>query len=345
MVVPKPRRQSSGRWFIYLRIGDQKVSITENSEKACIRAAQLAKAEILAGKRFEKPDETTLAQALEKYIASRTKVLSPATIRGYRMIQSSRFLEAQTQPLSSLDWQRVVNDEAPACSAKTLKNAWGLISAAVLAQTGQRPRVSLPQVVRHEHPFLTPDQINRFIAQVHGDPVEIPALLGLCSLRCSEVLGLQWKHVDLDAGVIRVRGAMVRDENGVMVRKDTNKNTSSNRDVPILMPQLKTALQAAPPHKPEDPVVTYTARGLLARVNTVCRHAGVPEVGMHGLRHSFASLAYHLNIPYKVTMQIAGWSDDATMRRIYTHVARSSITDAASSLSAFFSPSAPADES
>lgn len=341
MVVPKPRRQTSGRWYIYLRVGDQKVSVTENSEKACIRAARLIKAEILAGKRFYPPEKIILSLVIDKYISSRTRVLSPSTIRGYRMIQASRFLDAQKQPLEALDWQRVVNDEASLCSPKTLKNAWGLVSAAVLAETGQRPHVSLPQVVRSEHPFLSPDQIQQFCAAVRGDPVEIPALLGLCSLRCSEILGLQWQHIDLAAGVIRVRGSMVRDERGVMVRKQTNKNTTSNRDVPVLMPQLLEALKAAPPHKPEDPVVTYTARGLLARVNTVCRHAGLPEVGMHGLRHSFASLAYHLNIPYKVTMQIAGWADDATMRRIYTHVAQSSITDAASSLTAFFSPQEP----
>lgn len=337
MKVPKARRQSSGKWYIYLRLGGQQISVTENTERACIKAAQLIKAEYLNGKRFEKPEEITLSQALDRYISARSNVLSPSTIRGYRNIQNTRFLDAQKQPLSKLDWQQVVNDEAKRCGPKTLRNAWGLISGAVLDQTGSHPRVTLPQVVRHEHPFLTPEQINTFCAAVRGDPVEIPALLGLCSLRCSEVLGLQWKHVDLDAGVIRVRGAAVKDERGVVVRKDANKNTTSNRDVPILMPQLAAALQAAPPHKPEDPVVTYSARGLLARVNTVCRHCSLPEVGMHGLRHSFASLAYHLNVPYKVTMQIAGWKDDATMRRIYTHVGQASVTAAASAMTEFFS--------
>jgi integrase len=45
-------------------------------------------------------------------------------------------------------------------------------------------------------------------------------------------------------------------------------------------------------------------------------------VGCHGLRHSFASLCHILNIPPQVAMEIGGWSDRATMDRIYTHVSK-----------------------
>jgi integrase len=65
---------------------------------------------------------------------------------------------------------------------------------------------------------------------------------------------------------------------------------------------------------------------ILNGINRVCRSAGLPEVGIHGLRHSFASLAYHLNMPEKIAMQIGGWENDATMKKIYTHVAKSDIS-------------------
>ena len=51
----------------------------------------------------------------------------------------------------------------------------------------------------------------------------------------------------------------------------------------------------------------------------------MPPVGVHGLRHSFASLAslaYHLQIPEQIAMEIGGWSDIGTMRKIYTHIAQ-----------------------
>lgn len=46
---------------------------------------------------------------------------------------------------------------------------------------------------------------------------------------------------------------------------------------------------------------------------------------MHGLRHSFASLAYHLHMPERIAMEIGGWSDSGTMHKIYTHIAQSDI--------------------
>ena len=48
--------------------------------------------------------------------------------------------------------------------------------------------------------------------------------------------------------------------------------------------------------------------------NRICRKNGLPEIGVHGLRHSFVSLAYHLGWSELTTMQIAGYSDYNTMK-------------------------------
>ena len=55
----------------------------------------------------------------------------------------------------------------------------------------------------------------------------------------------------------------------------------------------------------------------------MCEKYGLPLVGIHGLRHSYASLSAHLAIPINVSMRIGGWANDATMRRIYVHVLES----------------------
>lgn len=345
MITPKPRKLPSGSWFINLRLGGENIAITEPTEKACTRRAQAIKAAYLAGnpvERRRKSAPRTLGQGIDAYISRKENVLSPSTLRSYKMIRAHRFAAVMDRQISAVrDWQAVVNDEAATCAPKTLKNAWTLVSTVVEAETGKRPKVQLPQIVRAEHAFLEPDQIETFCAAVRGDPVEIPALLGLSSLRLSELLALTWQQVDLTQGTVRVSGAVVLGPEG-LTKKPTNKNTSSARTVPI-MPQLVDALRAAPPHAPCDPVVTLTPKGIYRRVNTICRHLGYPEIGVHGLRHSFASLAYHLGLPYKVTMQIGGWSDDATMQRIYTHIARSAVTEAAAALRTFYAP-APADE-
>ena len=337
MIVPKAQKMSSGNYYIRMRLGGKGVTVTEATEKECRHEAERLKAEWLASKRLQTTSEAkcSLTAAIDKYIESKSNVLSPSTIRGYKIIRNSRFKSAMSMDINKpVDWQRIVNAEAKLCGAKTLSNAWGFVAAVVKAETGMRPVVTLPQVIKNERSYLTPEQIDIFVAQVKGNPVEVPALLGLCSLRCSEIVGLKWKNVDLKANTVTVRGSMVRADIG-QVYKETNKNVGSVRTVPI-MPQLADALRAMPKHEPEEFVVTMKRNKIYQRVNTVCRHCGLPEVGIHGLRHSFASLAYSLGIPYKVAMQIGGWTDDRTMQRIYMHISEKDVAAHAKEMIDFY---------
>lgn len=325
MKVPKPRKLSSGNWYIYLRLGGEGVSITETTEKKCIRAAQVIKAKYLAGKR-EKAAEAkkpiTLTQAIDKYIEARENILSPSTIRGYRTIQKHRFTDAMLLSLGrDIDWQKIVNEEAQLCSAKTLTNAWHFISSVLKESTGESPTVRLPQVIKADRPFLEPEQIETFVKAIHGDAAEVPALLALSSLRRSEIKGLLWRNIDLHKQIIHVRGAAVYNENHKLVQKVENKNNTSRRDVPMI-PQLLEALSNMDSYKPDDFVVEMPTNTIYAHINRVCKCNGLPLVGLHGLRHSFASLAYHLGMPAKIAMEIGGWSNDQTMQKIYTHIAQ-----------------------
>lgn len=72
------------------------------------------------------------------------------------------------------------------------------------------------------------------------------------------------------------------------------------------------------------------------QVNRVCKKNNLPLVGVHGLRHSFASLAYHLQIPEQIAMEIGGWSDIGTMRKIYTHIAQQDMERYKTKLQDFF---------
>lgn len=140
--------------------------------------------------------------------------------------------------------------------------------------------------------------------------------------------------IDLDKKTIRIKGAMVyAGKEGGMVRKKQNKTASSNRVVPII-PPLEAALRLV--ECKEGYVIPHYVSMLYKHINAVCRREGLPEVGIHGLRHSFASLAYHLQIPEKIAMEIGGWSDDGTMKKIYTHLAQKDIAERARDFSNFF---------
>ena len=324
MVVPKATKMTSGNWYINLRLGGQSISVTETTEKKCVREAQRIKAEYLTGKRIKlahKHDAPTLRAAIDQYIAERQNILSPATLRGYRIVQKNRFQDIMDLRIDQIDRsvaQRAVNAATHEYSAKTVCNSWRFLSSVLADLGGETVDVRLPQIVPPDPKFLTTDQIAVFTRAIAGTDIEIPALLALCSLRQSELLGLEWEDVDLDHAVVRVRAAMVPGEDHKFIRKIETKNPSSRRTVPI-MPQLVDALRAV--SDKTGSVVRLTHSWIYKRLSHICEENSLPHVGLHGLRHSFASLAYHLGIPDKIAMEVGGWADDATMKKIYTHVA------------------------
>lgn len=334
MKIPKAKQLPSGSWRIQLRVGDRRISVTESTEKACIARAMALQQELI-----QPVDRSTLTltTAIDHYIDARQNILSPSSLRSYRTIQRNRFqtaMHTQLRSLSDRDWQKLVNQEARLCAGKTLKTAWGFVSSVIYEETGRKVSVSLPQVVSDPRQFLDPDQIKTFLEAAHGSAYEIPALLALCSLRVSELSALTWEQIDLKSNLIHVRGAVVPDENHHYVMKRENKNSTSRRDVPIMIPRLADLLAAA--DRKQDRVVTLHPSTICNGINKICASAGIPQVGTHGLRHSFASLAYHLNMPEKVAMQIGGWSNDATMRKIYTHVSQKDVLTYQNAMTDFY---------
>ena len=270
----------------------------------------------------------TVGDAVTRYISGRDKVLSPATIRGYEQVKRNYFKRLQALPLKTLtveDCQAAIADELESHSPKSIKNAWGLFASAIKDAGAGAYNVRLPQVPDPDTPWLDPDQIPLFLEAIKGHKVELPALLALHSLRRSEILDLTWNDVSLvkDGNVIRasihVRGSAVVDKDHQLVHKRTNKNNSSTRTVDVWLPRLTALLQEQ--RKADGYLVTCNPGNLYYWINGICRSAGLPEVGVHGLRRSYASLCYHLGISERVAMQQGGWSDAATMHKHYVKIA------------------------
>lgn len=336
MYTPKAKKLPSGSWNVRLRLGGDEISITEPTEQAAIKKARVIKAEYLAGRKPEHRDRTmTLGKLLDSYIASRKAVLSPATIRGYKVIRDNRFQAYMDKDPEKINWQRMVSDESRLCGAKTLRNAWSLVSAATASSGLQTPAVRLPQLVQDEHPYLESEQIPILLDAVRGTEWEIPVMIGLHGLRRSEMFALTWQDVDLGAGTISIRGALVPDEKGKMVKKKETKNRSSRRTIPIMIPRLKELLSSGA-GAPQDPVLTCHPNSVYVAVNRICEKNGLPKIGCHGLRHSFASLAHTLGIPEAETMALGGWQDPQTMRKIYTHLDNAARLKATNAITSFF---------
>lgn len=346
MKIPKPEHLPSGSWRVRLRLGGESISITEPTEQAAIKKAQLVKAEHLAGRpKIRRDTSPTLDKMIENYISAKKAVLSPSTVRGYEAYRRSRFQAYKNRDPEKINWQRMVSDEARICGPKTLKNAWALVAAAIAFSGDVAPAVTLPQVVSDEHPYLEAEQIPAFLDAIRDTPWELPALLGLHGLRRSEAFALTWEDIDLPSeyafnnghlGEIHVRGALVHDADGKLVKKKENKNRSSRRTVPIMIGNLTRKLLAVPQEDRTGRVLTSHPNSAYKAINTICEKAGLPLVGYHGLRHSFASLAHSLGVPEQETMALGGWEDPNTMRKIYTHLDNAARLKAANAITEFY---------
>lgn len=329
--VPEPRQLPSGKWNIQLR--KEGISITEDSPEKCKDAARAFRSGLLQIEKKQEEDQKhtetiTIEKVIERYIKDNENLLSASTIRAYKSYQKHHFQALlKLDAHSDINYQRHIDAEYKAGnSAKTVINAWRLITAAMAAANIEIPNAKnlhMPKREKKEKQFLDYEQIVTFLDAVKGKECELAALLALHSLRLSEILALTKDKIDLDKGIIHVRGARILGENGLEETK-LNKTAASTRDVPIMIQRLKDLLQSCPS---KGYIVTIGRKRPYDQINSICRSAGLPEIGVHGLRHSFASLAYHLAWSEKTTMRIGGWSNNATVNAIYTHLAQQDIDD------------------
>lgn len=336
--LPKIEQLPSGAFHTRVLIDGRRVSITKYSHEECVAEYLALRHGVMEAKEKTNRKQKTLEEAVTEYIAARKDYRSPSTIYGYERYKKNTFqsmMKVNIFAATDQDWQNAIKEEKKkGRSPKYIENAWSLMAASIEAVTKRRPEVMLFPEEKNERPYLEPDEIDIFVDAIKGMDVEIPALLCLSSLRRSELLALKWDKVDLKKKVIYVQGARVRGENGLADKKQ-NKNDKSRRVVPII-PPLSEALRKV--ERKGEYVCTMTGDLTLTRINQVCRSNDLPEVGLHGLRHSFASLAYHLQIPEMIAAEIGGWNDLSTMHNIYTHLAQKDIEKRSRDFSDFFDP-------
>ena len=328
MIIPKAIKLKNGDWLIRLRLGGAEQYITDPDKTRCERKARAAKSAYQADIRLQErlSRKPTVYAAMGIYIEERENSLSPLTVRGYQIIRENRFhsiAQRRFDQIKDSEWQKIADNEARLCSAKTLKNAWGFLRSVAQRNGITIPNVTLAKEAPKPYLFLDYEEIRVFVKAVRDTEFAVPLLLALSSMRISEIDALQWEDIPQNPEFIRVQGARVlTKENRYTVKKE-NKNASSTRDVPILIPELSAAIERD--RQPMGKVLTCSQNTLRRNCKQICKDNGLPEVGVHGLRHSFASLAYHLQMPERIAMEIGGWENDKTMKEIYTQIARSDI--------------------
>ena len=197
------------------------------------------------------------------------------------------------------------------------------------AQRATPPRPTSTDVV-----YYTPACLSRLLREVEGLPLELPVKLAChLGLRRSEVLGLRWRDVDLQTGLLSVR--RVRTTVGYRVVEKVPKTSDSCRTLSIRaldgLLELLRALQSGRrrdglPCGPDDYLVLnpegepWHPNVLSAHLTAFVAAHGLPPITFHGLRHTFASMASSARVPMYQISRAMGHASPSITQRIYTHL-------------------------
>jgi len=213
-----------------------------------------------------------------------------------------------------------------------------------------------PRVSRYESQTLSPEQARTFLEAVVGERLQALYTVALAvGLRPGEARGLRWQDIDLDRRTLTVNRILERirrsDGDGSTLQLVEPKTSRSRRTVNL--PDFAMhALKAHRVRQLEERLAAGTRwqdRGLVfpTAIGTPMGHrdvhvtfkrilgkAGLPDIRIHDLRHSAASLMLAQGIPLRSIQDILGHSSITMTANLYAHVGEQLRREAADAMDA-----------
>ena len=244
-------------------------------------------------------------QDIQKYytMLMREKGLSPNTVRRHHDLLSSALRMAVRQ------------DVLPRCPTD---------------------RVEPPRVIPFEAKFYGPEDLRRLCLLSEGTRLEVVVKLAAgLGLRREEICGLRWPNVDFTQRVVRIKEA--RTAAGGSIVQKTTKTRSSTRTL-YLSDSLYQLLLREQQRQQQECILSgrdwdgagmvlldrhgepYPPNAVSLAFTRFIRRNNMPKITLHGLRHTFATVASAQGAPLFDIGKALGHSTPSTTGRIYTHL-------------------------
>jgi integrase len=224
-------------------------------------------------------------------------------------------------------------------------------------------RVKPVAVPRRSPTVYSPQQTRAFLAVAAADRLAAMwVLLVTSGMRPSEVLGLPWAAVDLDAGVVSIYQKLVKVGNRVVLTDGTktDRTGAAVAQVVVLAPVAAAMLrgwQVAQleerrlwPWRKERNDLVFTKQDgaplkpdwLNRRFKQLARQAGLPTgVRVYDLRHGWATAALRAGVHPKLVQEVMRHSSYTTTADTYTHVMPTHSAEAVQAVAALFDRQPP----
>lgn len=337
---------SGGKTYWQYRYTDpifhKQKSVNAKTEKEIRKKAQEIQAQIFTGQ-YVTPQKQTVETYLDGWIRNRvnieetTRELYARNIRLYIApylggvrLQELRFTHCQ-------EWVQQLmkaSDKMHQLSAKSVRNAAGILSKALadavrggLITTNPAASLDLPRVEKAAPKVMESAEQATFRAAIRKSPHERVFLIGLeTGARLSEVLGLQWKNINMKTGEIVISGQLNRKKGDILQRE--LKGTKTHKSRKIIVPryvldilkaqdiqQKQWRLKAGQQWQNLDGLVFTREDGSPIPHNTISNafkriviKLGRPDLSFHSLRHTFITDEIRSGTDVKTVSETAGHS-------------------------------------
>lgn len=255
-------------------------------------------------------------------------------------------------------------DDNKALSTKTVLHYHRLISSilSVAVQwqiifSNPCERVKPPRLEKQEPRYLDEQGAGKLLELIESEDMRYKTavkLLLYTGFRRGELMGLEWKDIDWNNHVITVRrSSMYLPERGIF--EDETKNTTSCRSIKVpavafdmlreyQVYQTEQRLQMGDQWHNTDRLFTkwdgtpMHPDSLTSWFHDFIIRSGLPDISIHSLRHTNATLQIAGNVPISTVANRLGHANSATTGRIYIHAIQSADQAAADTLENLLNP-------
>ncbi len=312
--MAKAKKLKSGNWrvLVYEYTDENKKRHYKSITAPTKKQAEYMAAEYALNRKDESYEDLTLKEAYQRYIDSKSAVLSPSTIAGYDYSKRTYFQKLMPMKLSKINAkliQTAVNELSATHSPKTVRNAHGLLHSVIKSYIPNFEfSTTLPQKIKPQYTIPTTEDINTILKNAN-EKIRVPILLASQGgLRRSEICALTINDFT-DLGV-NVNKAVVYDNKGIAKIK-TTKTIAGTRFVPL--PQGVISEVKKWQYFGMSPAT------LSGQFQRLVSKADVPRFSFHKLRHYFASELHANGVPDKYIAEIGGWETVEILQKIYQH--------------------------
>ena len=331
--MAKATKLPSGSWRCMAFLGKDKngkairKSFTASSKKeaeALARQCELTEKKSIS---VIENKELTVMNAVDRYIAKKESEsdkgkISPATVRGYRVIRDNLFDDIKDFPVLKLnesvlnEWiDTLAEDRKP----KTCKNAWSLCRSSVIQILPRSTvidwNIVLPKITKAKVNVPLEKDILTILNHYRDNDFEMYTaclLAAFGTLRRSEICALDAStDIDRDNCIVHINKALVLNAEKEWILKDT-KTELSTRDV-VLPKFVINAL-------PESGKIYSGSPTSLSDRFRRCIQKFNMDFCFHDLRHYSASIMHELGASNETIMHRGGWSNDYTLNQHYRGV-------------------------